>query len=70
MRIDHNNLFGWFATPRLNARYEPVKNTVIRISAGRGQRTANIFAENMGALVSARQVNIVGRKTDTRSEFI
>ena len=60
MRIDHNNLFGWFATPRLNARYEPVKNTVIRVSAGRGQRTANIFAENMGALISARQVNIIG----------
>jgi hypothetical protein len=59
MRIDHNNLYGWFATPRLNVRYEPVKNTIIRLSTGRGQRTANIFAENMGALVSARNVNII-----------
>ena len=59
LRADHNNLYGWFATPRLNARYEPIKGTIIRISAGRGQRTANIFAENMGALVSARTVNIV-----------
>jgi outer membrane cobalamin receptor len=59
LREDHNNLFGWFTTPRLNIRYAPIKGTTIRISAGRGQRTANIFAENMGALVSARTVNIV-----------
>jgi hypothetical protein len=59
LREDHNNLYGWFTTPRLNIRYAPIKGTTIRISAGRGQRTANIFAENMGALVSARTVNIV-----------
>ena len=59
LREDHNNLYGWFTTPRLNVRYAPIKGTTIRISAGRGQRTANIFAENMGALVSARTVNIV-----------
>jgi outer membrane receptor for ferrienterochelin and colicins len=59
LRVDHNNLFGWFATPRINARYEPVKGTTIRVSAGRGQRTANIFAENMGSLVSARTIQIL-----------
>lgn len=60
LRADRNNLFGWFATPRLNLRYEPVHGTTIRFNAGRGQRTANIFAENLGALVSARTVNILG----------
>lgn len=60
LRFDQSNLFGFFATPRLNLRYEPVKGTIIRASAGRGQRTANIFAENTGVLVSARQVNILG----------
>jgi hypothetical protein len=59
LRADHDNLFGWFVTPRLNLRYEPIKGTVIHISGGRGQRTANIFAENMGALVSARSVEII-----------
>lgn len=59
LRADHNNLFGLFVTPRLNMRYEPVKGTTIRASAGRGQRTANIFAENMGSFISARQVNIM-----------
>jgi outer membrane receptor for ferrienterochelin and colicins len=59
LRADHNSLFGWFATPRLHIRYEPVKGTTVRLSAGRGQRTANIFAENMAVFVSARQVIIV-----------
>lgn len=59
MRADHNSLFGWFATPRLHIRYEPVKGTTIRVSAGRGQRTANIFAENNSVFVSARQMTIV-----------
>jgi outer membrane receptor protein involved in Fe transport len=36
-----------------------VKGTVLRISGGRGQRTANLFAENMSVLVSARDVNIL-----------
>jgi outer membrane receptor for ferrienterochelin and colicins len=60
IRADYNSIFGWFATPRLNIRYEPVKGTTIRASVGRGQRTANIFAENLGNLVSARVVNIIG----------
>lgn len=59
IRIDHNNLFGTFITPRVNLRYEPIKGTVFRFSAGRGQRTANIFAENTSVFVSARQVNII-----------
>ena len=59
IRVDKNSLFGWFATPRLNIRYEPIKGTTIHLSAGRGQRTANIFAENAGLLVSARTINIL-----------
>ncbi len=59
LRGDYNNLFGFFATPRLHLRYEPIKGTTIRLSAGRGQRTANIFAENTSVFVSSRQVNII-----------
>ena len=59
IRADNNSLYGWFATPRLNVRYEPWSGTVVRLSAGRGQRTANIYAENMSTLVSARSVNIL-----------
>ena len=60
LRVDHHNLYGNFLTPRLNVRYEPVKGTTFRLSAGRGQRTANIFAENMSVFVSGRDVEILG----------
>jgi outer membrane receptor for ferrienterochelin and colicins len=63
LRIDHNSLYGFLVTPRLHLRYEPIKGTVIRASGGRGERTANIFAENIGALISSRQVNIVANGT-------
>jgi outer membrane receptor for ferrienterochelin and colicin len=64
IREDHNNLYGWFTTPRFNARYQPFKNTTIRLSVGRGQRTANIFAENNSVLVSSRMVNIISSNTN------
>jgi len=63
LRVDHNSLFGWFATPRINARYAPFEGTTIRLSAGRGQRTANIFAENIGFLVSARTIQLLTTNT-------
>ena len=59
MREDYNSLYGWFTTPRFNVRYQPFKNTVIRTSIGRGQRTANIFAENNAVFASSREVNII-----------
>ncbi|MBK1439025.1 TonB-dependent receptor [Parapedobacter sp. ISTM3] len=58
MRGDYNNLYGWFATPRAHIRYQPIAGTTFRISSGRGQRTANIFAENTAALASSRIVRI------------
>jgi len=58
IRGDYNNIYGFFTTPRLNVRYEPMSGTTLRGSLGRGQRTANIFAENSSVLVSARSVEI------------
>lgn len=54
LRADYHNLFGFFVTPRLHLRYALSEEAVLRASAGRGQRTASIFAENIGALASAR----------------
>jgi len=59
IREDYNNMYGWFTTPRLNLRYAPLKGTIIRLSAGRGQRTANIFAENSGLFASSRHFHIM-----------
>jgi outer membrane receptor for ferrienterochelin and colicins len=54
-RLDYNSIYGLFYTPRLHMRYALNKTLVLRASGGRGQRTANIVAENAGLLVSARQ---------------
>lgn len=60
LRVDHHSIFGIFVTPRFNIRYAPARKTTIRASVGRGQRTANIFADHIGILVSARNIHIEG----------
>lgn len=55
LRADYDNLYGLFVTPRLHLRYAPAKNSVIRASVGRAQRTVAVFAENAGLLASGRQ---------------
>lgn len=60
LRGDYHNIFGAFVTPRLHLRYAPVDNTVFRASVGRAQRTANIFAENLGYMASNRAYSING----------
>ena len=58
LRGDYHNLFGTLITPRLHLRYMFTDQSVIRISGGRGYRTANIFAENSGLFASSRQIVI------------
>lgn len=55
IRGDYHSTYGAFASPRLHFRYALKENTIFRASAGRGQRTANIIAENIGLLASSRQ---------------
>jgi len=59
LRIDTSNLLGTFLTPRVHARYTPWEDSAFRISAGRGKRSANIFAENQKMFASSRQINIL-----------
>lgn len=58
-RVDNHNRLGTFITPRLHMRYNPWEDGVIRASAGRGKRAANIFAENQQLLASSRQFSIL-----------
>lgn len=64
LRGDYHNLYGAFATPRLHIRYAPFKRTVLRASVGRAQRTANIFAENMGYMASNRSFAVLSGTTE------
>jgi outer membrane receptor for ferrienterochelin and colicin len=54
IRVDSHNRLGVFATPRLHIRYNPWAKAVLRASAGRGKRAANIFAENQQLFASSR----------------
>ncbi|WP_299012565.1 carboxypeptidase-like regulatory domain-containing protein [uncultured Polaribacter sp.] len=58
LRIDTHNLLGTFLTPRIHLRYVPWEKGIFRASAGRGKRSANIFAENQQLFASTRQINI------------
>lgn len=58
LRVDHHNLLGNFITPRLHLRYTPWENSSFRASAGKGRRSANIFAENQQLFASSRVINV------------
>jgi len=58
-RIDNHNRLGTFFTPRLHLRYNPWEKGVLRASAGRGKRAANVFAENQQLFGSSRAFDIL-----------
>jgi outer membrane receptor for ferrienterochelin and colicins len=58
LRGDYHNNFGFFVTPRIHMKYNPNETTSWRIAAGRGQRTATIFSENIGLFASNRSIII------------
>ena len=58
-RVDFHNLAGTQFSPRLNFKYDVAPKTILRLSAGRGFRTANIFAESQNYMASNRTISIV-----------
>ncbi|MFT4758086.1 MAG: outer membrane receptor for ferrienterochelin and colicins [Paraglaciecola sp.] len=60
MRVDKHNLFGMLYTPRMNVKYNFSENSIVRLSAGRGFRTANAVAENVSLLASGRPFVVDG----------
>ena len=64
LRADGHNRLGFFLTPRLHVRYNPWDQAVLRVSAGRGKRAANIFAENQQLLASSRSFDVQNNNGD------
>lgn len=58
-RLDYHNRLGAFFTPRLHVKYNPWEKSVLRFSAGRGMRAANIFAENQNLFASSRTFSVL-----------
>ena len=65
IRIDQHNNYGTFVTPRLHAKYNFSDKSIMRLTLGKGWRTASIFAENLGLFSTSRIVDIQGNGTDT-----
>lgn len=59
LRADYHNLFQWIFTPRVHLKWMLNENNNFRISLGKGTRTANVLSENIGFLVSSRNVRIL-----------
>lgn len=56
IRGDHHNEFGYQLTPRTLLKYDINPKTILRGSIGTGWRTVNLFSENIGLLVSSRDI--------------
>lgn len=58
VRVDHSSQYGTFVTPRFHVKFVPGQIATVRISAGKGYRTAHALAENNNLLASGRQLII------------
>lgn len=58
-RADYHNLFGWLLTPRLHAKYDINENNIIRLSGGKGYRSANVIAENTSLLATSKTLRFM-----------
>lgn len=56
VRGDQHNDFGFMFTPRTLIKYDLAPKTIVRANIGTGWRTVNLFSENIGLLVSSRDI--------------
>jgi outer membrane receptor for ferrienterochelin and colicins len=67
IRYDHNQEHGSIWSPRLNWKFSPSLNDVIRLSVGNGYRVVNLFSEDHAAYTGARKVIIAEKLLPERS---
>ncbi|MFM2139611.1 MAG: hypothetical protein RJA57_1918 [Bacteroidota bacterium] len=67
LRADHHNQFGFRITPRTLLKYDLTPKTILRASIGTGWRTVNLFSENIGLLVSSRDIVFAERLQPEKS---
>ena len=57
-RGDYHHQLGMHYLPRLNAKYNPSDDMVVRLSAGKSYRFPNVISENLSYLASNRNIEI------------
>ena len=70
VRYDYHNLYDGFVTPRLHIAYAPDDFTMLKLSAGRGSRAANVLADNSYLLASAHPMYVNGKLLASHPEEI
>lgn len=55
-RADKHNMFGVQLTPRTLVKWDITPKTILRANIGTGWRTVNLFSENIGLLISSRDI--------------
>lgn len=58
LRADYHDTHGLLNTPRAHLKWNPSEDMIIRVSGGRGFRTAQPLVENIGALVTNRAIHL------------
>ena len=56
LRLDYHNKYNLITTPRVMFRYQLSKETTVRVSAGTGFRTINLFSEYSNLLASGKDI--------------
>ena len=56
LRVDHHSIWGLQFTPRTLVKYDVGPQTIVRVNLGTGWRTVNLFSENIGLLISSRNI--------------
>lgn len=70
VRLDYHNQIGVFITPKMHFKYQLFDKTLLKSSAGRGRRIANIFSENQRFMASNRNFIILpSNETNNRNVY-
>lgn len=59
LRSDFHNLYGTQVSPRVHGKYNLKPLTTLRATVGRGFRSPNAFADQLGVLASSRHVRVL-----------
>ncbi|HOF16205.1 MAG TPA: TonB-dependent receptor [Bacteroidales bacterium] len=54
IRGDYNSLYGMYVTPRFHLKWQFLKQTSLRLSAGKGYRSPNVFIDNTALMNTSR----------------
>jgi outer membrane receptor for ferrienterochelin and colicins len=67
LRYDYNSNHGHVLSPRLNYKWTPNPNNILRLSVGNGFRVVNLFTEDHAATTGSRNVIITEELKPERS---